>query len=195
MVWFDVRRTRLTAIVLALVGCLPGVASSQSESVSDERTRIIAERVEEARAQGGPYSKDLIDPLRILAEIHQQSGNHDLAAAVTEEALQVIRANYGLRSLDQAPLIRERIRSEGARGNAAEAWELEQALRTLAKANPGDLRTAAIFGEIGDRRMDLLRRYSAGEVPPHAELGWRGFGRESWTANFRARLRSSSATT
>jgi hypothetical protein len=171
MVWFEVRRTRFTAIVLALVVYLSGVASSQLGSVSDEQRRIIFERIEEARAQGGPYSKDLIDPLTILAEVYQESGNHDLAAAVTEQAMQVIRANYGLRSLDQAPLIRERLRNEEARGNAAEAWDLEQALLTLARANPADLRAAAIFGEIGDKRMDLLRRYNAGELPPQVELG------------------------
>jgi tetratricopeptide (TPR) repeat protein len=165
MVSFEVRRTRQIAIGLMLVAW-PGIAPSQPASTTEEQRRIVSERIEQARAQGGPYSKELIDPLTSLAEIYRDSGNHDLAAAVTEQALQVIRANYGLRSLDQAPLIRERIQSEENRGNDAEAWDLEQALLTLARANPDDLRVARIFAEIGDKRMDLLRRYNAGDFLP-----------------------------
>jgi hypothetical protein len=171
MVSFEVRRTRRVAIVLTLVACVPRIASSQPGPITEEQRRIIAERIEEARAQGGPYSKELIDPLTSLAELYSESGNHDLAMAVSEQAMQVIRANYGLRSLDQAPLMRERIRSEEERGNAALAWELEQALLTLARANPDDQRSAAIFSEIGDKRMNLLRRYDAGEFPPQVQLG------------------------
>jgi hypothetical protein len=170
MVSFEVRRTRQIAIGLMLVAW-PGIAPSQPASTTEEQRRIVSERIEQARAQGRPYSKELIDPLTSLAEIYRDSGNHDLAAAVTEQALQVIRANYGLRSLDQAPLIRERIQSEENRGKDAEAWDLEQALLTLARANPDDLRVARIFAEIGDKRMDLLRRYNAGEFLPQLWLG------------------------
>ena len=164
-------RSRIMAIVLALVAWLPTVGSSQQGSAADEQRRIVAERIERALAQGGPYSKDLIDPLTTLVELYQDDGHHDLATAATEQALQVIRANYGLRSLDQAPLIQERIRSEEERGNHTEAWELEQALLTLARANPRDARAAAIFGEVGDKRMGLLRRFDAGEFPPQIALG------------------------
>jgi hypothetical protein len=170
MVSFEVHRTRQIAILLMLVAW-PLNARSQSASTTEEQRRIVSERIEQARAQGGPYSKELIDPLTSLADIYRDGGNHDLAAAVTEQALQAIRANYGLRSLDQAPLIRERIQSEESRGNDAEAWHLEQALLTLARANPDDLRAAQIFAEIGGKRMDLLRRYNAGEFPPQLQLG------------------------
>jgi len=173
MVSLERPRMRVALIPIVLVAWLPAIGSSQSvsASASEEQRRLIAERIEEARAKGGTYAKELIDPLTSLAELYQQSGYHDLASAVTEQALQVIRANYGLRSLDQAPLIRERIRSEEARGNATEAWDLEQALLTLARANPGDVRSAEVFKEIGDKRMDVLRRYRAGEFPPQLQLG------------------------
>ena len=169
MVAFAIRRTLRTSLVLA--AWLPAVASSQTAPSAEEQRRIVAERIEQALAQGGPYSKSLIDPLTSLVELYQESGRHDLAVAATDQAMQVIRANYGLRSLDQAPLIRERIRSEEARGNDAEAWDLEQALLTLARANPGDVRSAEVFREIGDKRMDVLRRYRAGEFPPQLQLG------------------------
>src|SRR5262245_57263953 len=169
MVAFAIRRTLGTSLVLAT--WLPAIASAQAAPSAEEQRRIVAERIEQALAQGGPYSKELIDPLTSLVELYQESGRHDLAVAATEQAMQVIRANYGLRSLDQAPLIRERIRSEEERGNFGEAWDLEQALLTLASANPKDLRSAEVFGAIGDKRMDLLRRYRAGEFPPQMVLG------------------------
>lgn len=164
-------RSRIITIVLSLVAWLPSVGSSQQDSGADEQRRVVAERIQRALAQGGPYSKDLIEPLTSLVEFYQDDGRHDLATAATEQALQVIRANYGLRSLDQAPLIQERIRSEEERGNHTAAWDLEQALLTLARANPRDMRAAAIFHEVGDKRMDLLRRYDAGEFPPQFVLG------------------------
>jgi len=171
MVAFAIRRTLGTSLVVALATWLPAVASAQAAPSAEEQRRIVAERIEQALAQGGPYSKGLIDPLMSLVELYQESGRHDLAVAATEQAMQVIRANYGLRSLDQASLMRERIRSEEERGNFGEAWDLEQALLTLASANPNDLRSAEIFREIGDKRMDLLRRYRAGEFPPQLVLG------------------------
>ena len=171
MVPFEVRRVRRPATVLTLVVCVPGIASPQPGAVTEEQRRIVAERIEEARALGGPYAKDLIDPLTSLAEIYSESGNHDLAVAVSEQAMQVIRANYGLRSLDQAPLIRERIQSEEARGNAAEAWDLEQALLTLARANPDDLRSAQIFAEVGNKRMDLRGGTTPASFLRRVELG------------------------
>ena len=74
--------------------------------------------------------------------------------------MQVIRANYGLRSLEQAPLLQQRIRSEERRGDFAAAWELEQDLLTLARRQRDDLAAAPILHEIGDKRMDLLKRLS-----------------------------------
>jgi hypothetical protein len=174
MVSLEGRRTSVLSIPLMLIACLPGIAASQPGRPADaaEQKRIIvAERIEKIRAKGGAYSSELIDPLTTLAGLYQESGKHDLAAAVTEEAMQVIRANYGLRSLDQAPLLREQIRNEEARGNYAESWQLEQVLLTVARANRDDLRSAAIFTEIGDKRMDLLRRYLANELPPQLQLG------------------------
>ena len=145
----------------------------------------IAEKIVEAQAQGGPYAQELIDPLMSLSLLYQENGQHSLASATAEQALQVVRANYGLRSLEQAPAIRQRIQSEEANGNFEEAWKLEHALLTLAGAHRDDLRAATIFREIGDKRIDLFERYSSGERPPQVILGcyygW-GFGTGSCTS-------------
>lgn len=131
----------------------------------------IAAKILDAQAQGGPYAEALIDPLMSLSLLYQESGQHALASATAEQALQVVRANYGLRSLEQAPAIRQRIQSEEASGNFEEAWKLEQALLALARAHRNDLRAATIFREIGDKRIDLFQRYFSGERPPQLILG------------------------
>jgi hypothetical protein len=85
--------------------------------------------------------------------------------------MQVVRANYGLYSLEQAPLLEQAIGMEESRGDAETTWDLEQQLLTLAERNSGDMRTVPILHEMGDRRMDLLGRYFAGEIPPQIVLG------------------------
>lgn len=60
---------------------------------------------------------------------------------------------------------------EEARGDAAAVWDLEQELLHLARQHPDDLRTVPILRGMGDKRMDLLRRYIAGEFPPQILLG------------------------
>ena len=57
----------------------------------EEQRRIVAERIEAARAQGGPYSKDLIEALTVLAELDTQSGIQSVAGTMTEQAMEVIR--------------------------------------------------------------------------------------------------------
>jgi hypothetical protein len=63
------------------------------------------------------------------------------------------------------------IEREAERGNAEAAWNLQWDLLGLVERNPDDLRSAAILHEIGDRRMDILRRYDAGEFPQEIILG------------------------
>jgi hypothetical protein len=131
----------------------------------------LAETMGREEQQNGPLSDNLVDPLTTLSLVYQESGDHIRAIATLQRALHVVRANRGLRSLDQAPLLRLSIRSEEARGNVAGAWELEQHLLDLVTRHPDDLRAAPIFREVGDRRMALLDRYLAGETPPEIVLG------------------------
>lgn len=172
MTSFEVHRSfSATAGLLLLAAIATPCASLAQRDPTDDLVGVIAERITEAQAQGGPYSAELIDPLKSLSVLYEENGNHALAAAVLEQAMQVIRANYGLRSLEQAPLLQQRIRSEEARGNFPAAWELEQDLLTLARRQPNDLGAAPILHEIGDKRMDLLNDYLDGGIPPQIILG------------------------
>ena len=172
MTSFEVHRPfSATARLLLLAAIATPCAGFAQRNPTDDLLGVIAERITEAQARGGPYSTELIDPLKSLSVLYEENGNHALASAVLEQAMQVIRANYGLRSLEQAPLLQQRIRSEEARGNFAAAWELEQDLLTLARRQPNDLGAAPILHEIGDKRMDLLKDYLDGGIPPQIILG------------------------
>jgi hypothetical protein len=163
----------IACAILAVVALTARASLAQPaiEGTADDTRSEIAERIRQAQSEGGPYAKELIDPLTTLSLLYLEDGQSVLADAVTEQALQVMRANYGLRTLEQAPLLRQRIRSEEGRGNFAAAWELERTLQTMARAHPDDLRAAEVFHEIGDKRIDVLERYRNGEFPPQLQLG------------------------
>ncbi|HUQ52811.1 MAG TPA: hypothetical protein VM692_11360 [Gammaproteobacteria bacterium] len=169
MVSFEVRTV---CIVACHASALVAATSWQALDAqpADADGNIIAQ-IESAQAEGGPYSADLLDPLKNLGFLYEERGEYQLAAAALERARQVVRANYGLTSLDQAPLLEQQIRSEEALGRFREVWDLEQSLLSLAKAHPEDLRTVPILRDVGDRRMDVLTRYLAGDRPPQIVLG------------------------
>ena len=108
----------------------------------------------------------MIDPLTALGLLYDERGEHALATAAFERAQGIVRVNYGLRSLDQAPLIQQLIRGAEVRGYTATAWYLEQELLNLVRQNPDDLRTVPILHELADKRMEVLRRYDVGEELP-----------------------------
>jgi len=175
MVSFEVR-IHLRAVEVLLLGMavyasIPSAAQSAPGADAANALEQIAAEILEAQTQGGPYAKELIEPLRDLSFVYQGKGEHALELAALEQARQVVRANYGLSSLEQAPLIQQQIRAEESRGNFPVAWDLEQALLTLAQKHPDDARAAPIYHEIGDKRMDLMRSYLAGERPPQLILG------------------------
>ena len=157
-------------LTLAVVVVEPGVGFAQALAAPvDELVHTIASI--EQREPDGARSAALIDPLQTLALRYQENGSHERAAVVIERALDVVRVNYGLHSLEQAPLIRLSIDNEEARGNHSAVWALEQELLILAKRHPDDLRTVPIFREIADKRMDTRQRYIAGEYIPEIVVG------------------------
>jgi hypothetical protein len=170
----DVGRTFAMAagILLLAVSALPGISASQDnlESFVDRERALIAS-IEQEESLNGPYSEALIGPLTALSLHFEEAGEGGETDALIARVLQVIRANYGLYSLEQAPSLRRLIGREEARGNSAAAWELERELLMLASRHRDDVRSARIFRDSGDRRMDILRRYDAGEAPPEIVFG------------------------
>ena len=146
----------------------------------DDRERI-ANEISAAVASSGPQSADLIEPLTALGELYATEGQHALAAAALEEARHVVRANYGLYTLDQAPLMEQALENQQALGNFAMVQALEEELYDLANRHPADLRTVAIHRAMGARRITLLRRFLADEYPAeiYGESGLFSFTRSS----------------
>ncbi len=128
--------------------------------VADDEERQLADTIDRIKTQEGPYSPNLLDPFRALALLYRESGNGTFALATIEQALHIVRASYGLRSFEQAPLLREKILLEQDRGNVAEAWQLEQELLNLLSRHPVDLRTVPMLREIADKRIDVLEQLS-----------------------------------
>jgi hypothetical protein len=162
---------RAAILLLAAFAATPAGFSQSSFGADAVRQQQIVERIQQEESRNGPYSEALIGPLSDLALIYQDRGDHDLAVAVITRVRQVVRANEGLHSLDQIPLIQQMIANEEAIARFDSAWELEQDLLTLARRHPGDIRTLPVLREAADERMALLHQYLAGEFPPQILLG------------------------
>ena len=166
------RWKRAAKILMVAAVAAPAFAQPTLEPVArDQQEQQIVDRIGEEEAQNGTLSTGLIEPFMALILLYQEYGDHDLAIAAIERTRQIVRANYGLYSIEEVPLLRQLVYSEEARGNAEAAWELEQELLDLVELYPADLRTLPILREIGDKRMDVLGRYHAGEFPPQIVLG------------------------
>lgn len=173
MASFEVRRLpKVPALALMLVAA-PSTAFSQLDSLqhADEVLVSLAETIEETREQNGVHSPELIGPTKALALYYEEHEDHALAIAAIEQVRQLIRVNYGLYSLEEAPLLQQWIHAERARGNDAGAWDVEQRLLKLVRRNANDLRTVPILRELAQRRLDILARYIRGEFPPEIVLG------------------------
>lgn len=168
-------RTRvLTGGVFLLAAFVwPGAGYAQAplEPEAADRVHEILEQIEEAEARDGINSPELIEPWTALGLYHAEHGRHHRAAAAFRRARHVVRVNHGFSSLEEAPLLRQLVLTEEARGNLKGAWELEQALLELVRQHAGDMRTFPIYRELADKRSELLERYYAGEIPPQIVLG------------------------
>jgi hypothetical protein len=130
----------------------------------------VDEQIAAIQSSQGVNSPELIAPLTQLGLILREQEDLNLALAAFERARHLIRVNYGLTSFEEAPLLRQLVQLEQGRGNDAVAWDLEQDLLGLIYRYPGP-RAAPMLKEIADKRADVLRRYSAGEIPPQIMLG------------------------
>lgn len=149
----------------------PSVAESRSALEAwtllkeDYEARIAAEQ-----SRNGALSPALVELLVALGLAHQEYGRNDLAVEVLGRALHVRRANDGLYSFEQVPLLRQLMMNEAALGRVEEAAEFEGRVLELARRNSGDLRSVPIFREAGDRQLALYERRLAGDVPGMFEV-------------------------
>jgi hypothetical protein len=161
------------AAALALAA-LAGPCHSQPvpPAGADEVQRRILEGLDATVSDDGPWSEGLIDPLTRLSLLSEEQGDVALTRAATTRALEVVRINRGLYTLDQAPLIQRLIRTEETIGDRAAVWDLDHYLVALARRHPGDVRTIPMLREVADRQMAVLDQYLDGrEIPQEVFLG------------------------
>ena len=102
----------------------PRAAFSQTAAEIENEKARIAEQISSAEAQGGPRSPASIVPLTELGELYEAEGQHVLAIAAFEQARQLVRENYGLNTLDQAPLMERVVGIQRALGDGRLAHRL-----------------------------------------------------------------------
>jgi hypothetical protein len=169
------RRIRTLGGIVALA-VMPGAAFCQAARAPD-RAEEILEAIQAAQAAEGPRSPAQIQLLAELGALYEAEGDYALATAALEEARSVVRQNYGLHTLEQLPLIQQALANQRALGDVSMVQALEEELLDLADRHPDDLRTAAIYRDAGERRLDVLRRFLAGEAPSeiYPEVGFWSF--------------------
>src|SRR5689334_12917459 len=87
-----------------VVACMPPAGYAEADDDPFER---VSAKIVAAQEAGGTYAAELIDPLTDLSLLYAESGDYALEAAVLERVVQVVRANFGLYSLEQARFIQQ----------------------------------------------------------------------------------------
>jgi hypothetical protein len=152
--------------VLALLVCPMAFGQEALKLVAnDELQRQLVQQIRAIQARDGVYAEGLIGPFTDLARQYEQSEDYALAVAALDRAAQLIRANRGVKSLDQAPLLQQAIRDAKAGGNLQAAWEREENLLDSAARHPEDLRTVPLFREAAEGWMRLFALSQTGEYP------------------------------
>jgi hypothetical protein len=157
------------AAMLVLPGSVLAQALSLTETPTDE-TQYLA-FIEQEQDDAGLTSPELIEPLTALAQQYYARQDYELAAEAFARARQILRVNDGFDTVAELPLLVQLVRTEEARGNPVEAWELEQTLLALAQQHVGEIETFPIFRDVADKRLALRRRYLQGDRFPELELG------------------------
>ena len=147
-----------------------GFAQPELRSAAALQQELIAQ-IETEQSRNGPLSPGLIEPLTSLSILYEENGDTAPAVATIERAMQIIRANFGIFSIDQVPLVRRLMIRAEEFGDDRAAWDYEQQLLELARRNPQDVRSVQILRDAADNRIAYLDKFIAGEYPPQIEFG------------------------
>lgn len=148
-------------------------AALDGHEVSRETLAAIEQRVAAIRAieaRQGPRSSELASELAALADLYREAGDHPLVLDALRRELDVVRANAGLHSLDQVPIVEGLIASTLELGDFARAAELDESVLELAFRNPDDPRVAAILIGVADRQMAAVSRFLEYGPPPQIDI-------------------------
>jgi hypothetical protein len=145
------------------------LATELTDSPREEQLRAQIAALQSQTGLARPA--ELLDPLRALALLYEEGGDHALAIVPIEEARHVARVHNGLTSADEALLLRQQIRNEKALGLHGRAWNLEQDMVAIARHHLDDPRMLPIFRELAEDRLAAIDQVAAGERPPMIYAG------------------------
>jgi hypothetical protein len=163
---------RTTHLIVALLSFAAGGALAQPEGTGVAREEQLRAQIAALQSETGvARPAELLDPLRALALLYEEAGDHALAIVPLEEARHVARVHNGLTSADEALLLRQQVRNEKALGLHGRAWNLEQDMVAIARHHLDDPRMLPIFRELAEDRLAAIERVDAGERPPMIYAG------------------------
>lgn len=163
---------RMNQLLAAIASLASGTVFAQPARPTEPPTEQLRRQITELQAETGQARPaELVDPLRALALLYEEDGDHTLATITLEEARHVTRVHNGLSSAEEALLLRQQVRSEKALGLHGRAWNLEQEMTTMARRHLDDTRMLPIFRDLVEDRLAAIERVGASERPPMIYAG------------------------
>lgn len=123
----------LCGVYLPVCVALEQSGARQQDSIARYETRIAG-----LEGNEGPHAKELIEARRSLGLLLQQAGKHGRAVEALQGALQSIRVNEGLYSMNQIPIVEAIIDSHVALSARSELRRNYEYLFWLYQRNYGD---------------------------------------------------------
>lgn len=160
----------MTAAWILAALAVPVPAGAQ-ETAPEPLVDSLQEQIRTLAEQSGQNSPDLIQPLAALGLAYRERGESALSTGALESAVHLVRLNFGLHSLEQAPLVRQLIANAESLGDHWAAWQLERDLLALARRHSGELGSVQILSDTADRRLEILAKYDSGQLPPEVIYG------------------------
>lgn len=170
----DGRAPRDTADAASPLAPLP-----TREALSDAVEKSL-DSLSEEEASNGERSAALIDELTSLAALYEDLGRHTAAIAALEDAIDIIRINYGLYSLEQVSTVEALIESRQANGDYEQVSAQREYVRELVRRNSDDPRVVGILTGLARSEMESAEELLG--VPPPPQLSFQqgpplpGFG-------------------
>jgi hypothetical protein len=163
---------RTTTLIVAFSSLAAAASWAQPELTDAAREAQLRAQIAALQSETGlARPPELVDPLRALALLYEEAGDHALAIVPIEEARHVTRVHNGLTSADEALLLRQQVRNEKALGLHGRAWNLEQEMVAIARHHLDDPRMLPIFRELAEDREAAIDQVAAGERPPMIYAG------------------------
>ena len=152
----------LSGVYLPVSGAPQQAGDLQQESISRYEVRIA-----DLEAAEGPHAEQLIEARLSLGLLRQQAGNHRQALTALQEALQSVRVNEGLYSMNQIAILEAIIDSQVALGARDELRRNYEYLFWVYSRNYGNRNAGLVpvIKKVGQWYFDLYN-FS----PPHTTV-------------------------